>query len=458
MPASMFPSLPHTPGARRARPHALAAAALALAACGAALAQGTPAASPPTVVTAATPDATIRTMRKEVADVIDAARTLFREEKFDAAASRLEAADTLPNVTPFERASLERMRAAIALRQGRVGVSLRALEAALGTGEVSGPDELELMRSLVDLSLREKDYARVLSWSQRYADKGGTDDAVQIMRLEGLRFSGDERGALQGWKARRAAAERSGARMPESHWRLLWALQRRHEPAESGPTLEALARLYPRPEYFAELAAGASQAPDLTERALVSIYRLLRVAGSLGSPAMALEMAERSLRIGFPGEAAAVLEDAQKAGVLPGNRAEDLARLREAVQRALASDERDRAASEAAARQAPDGTRLADLGWAAVAAQPAGASAERLKPGLEMLEQGVAKGGLRRDSEARLNLAIAQVAAGRRDAARATVQALARQLESAGTPDPMAGPVRLWGLYLAAPEMLPPRN
>jgi hypothetical protein len=173
---------------------------------------------------------------------------------------------------------------------------------------------------------------------------------------------------------------------------------------------------------------------------------------------MALEMAERTLRIGFPGEAAAVLEDAQKAGVLPGNRAEDLARLREAVQRAQATDERDRVASEAAARQAADGTRLADLGWAAVAAQPAGAPAERLGPGLEMLEQGVAKGGLRRDSEARLNLAIAQFGAGRRDAARGTVQALARQLESASAPDPMASPVRLWGLFLAAPEMLPPRR
>jgi hypothetical protein len=75
-----------------------------------------------------------------------------------------------------------------------------------------------------------------------------------------------------------------------------------------------------------------------------------------------------------------------------------------------------------------------------------------------MLEQGVAKGGLRRDSEARLNLAIAQFGAGRRDAARGTVQALARQLESASAPDPMASPVRLWGLFLAAPEMLPPRR
>ena len=436
-------------------------AVLAVCAATAALAQGTstpPATAPGAAPGAASPDAAMRAVRKELNEALEAARALFLQEQFDAAAARLEAADALPAITPFERASLERMRAAIALRQGRPGVSVRALEAALATGEVAPADELDLMASLVDLTLREKDYARTLSWAQRYLDKGGTADAVQLMRLEALRFSGDERGALQGWKVRLESAERAGARAPESHWRVLWGLQRRHEPAQAGATLEKLALGYPRPEYFAELAANASQAPELTERALVALYRLLRVAGALNTPSLALEMAERALRIGYPGEAVAVLEEAQRAGVLPGNRAEDLARVREAAQRALASDERDRAASEAAARQAADGTRLADLGWATVAAVRVGAPPEQLRPGLEMLEQGVAKGGLRRDSEARLNLAIAQLGAGRREDARATVQALGRQLASATPSDPMASAVRLWGLYLSAPPMLPPRN
>ncbi len=456
---SFFPARARTPRSLRLR--TLGVAVLALAAASAAQAQAAapaPAPAPGAPAAAGAPDAGMRVLRKELNDIIEAARVLFREEKFDDAAYRLEAAEAIPNVTPFERASLERMRAAIALRQQRFGVSVRALEAALATGEVSAADELELMKTLVDLALRDKDYARVLSWSQRYAEKGGTEDIVQLLRLEALRFSGDERGALQGWKARRAAAERAGVRMPESHLRVLWALQRRNEPAEAGATLESLARAYPRPEYFAELAASASQAPELTERALVSMYRMLRVIGALNTPGLALEMAERALRIGYPGEAAAVLEEVQKAGVLPGTRADDLSRVREAVQRALASDERDRAANEAAARQASDGTRLADLGWAMVGAAPIGAPAERVRPGLELLEQAVARGGLRRDSEVRLNLAIAQFSAGRRDDARATVQALARQLEAAGKPDSMAAAVRLWAVLLSAPPMLPPRN
>ena len=451
------PLPPTRPG--RALPSLLTlVAAAALLGSPAAHAQGGAAPAAPAAASAPAPEAGLRVVRKEVNDPLDAARALFREEKFDAAAARLADADAVPNLTPFERVSLERTRAAIALRQGKFGVSAKALEAALATGEVPPADQLDLMASIVDLALRDKDYTRSLGWAQRYAEQGGKDDRVQLMRLEALRFSGDERGALQGWKARREAAARAGAAMPESHWRVLWALQRRHEPAEARGTLEALARAYPRPEYFAELAAAASQAPELSERGLVGLYRLLRVTNALSNPAMALEMAERVLRIGYPGEAAAVLADAQKAGVLPGDQAAEYARVREAVQRAQASDERERAANEAAARQASDGTRLVDLGWSAVGGLPAGAPAEQVQPGLVLLEQGIAKGGLRRESEARLNLAIAQLVAGRREDAQRTLEALGKQLEAAGKPDQMASAVRLWSLYVAVPAMLPPRN
>jgi hypothetical protein len=66
----------------------------------------------------------------------------------------------------------------------------------------------------------------------------------------------------------------------------------------------------------------------------------------------------------------------------------------------------------------------------------------------------VAKGGLRRPVEARLHLAMAQLAAGRKDAAGQTLKALASQAQG----DPLAVPVRLWGLFAQAPAMLPSRQ
>jgi Tfp pilus assembly protein PilF len=70
------------------------------------------------------------------------------------------------------------------------------------------------------------------------------------------------------------------------------------------------------------------------------------------------------------------------------------------------------------------------------------------------MEQGIAKGGLRRPVEARLHLAMGQLAAGRKDAARQTLKAL----EAEAKADPMAVPVQLWTMFAQAPAMLPTRQ
>jgi hypothetical protein len=49
---------------------------------------------------------------------------------------------------------------------------------------------------------------------------------------------------------------------------------------------------------------------------------------------------------------------------------------------------------------------------------------------------------------------MAQIAAGRKDAARQTLQGLAGQ----PAPDGLATAVRLWTMFAAAPAMMPPRQ
>jgi Tfp pilus assembly protein PilF len=56
--------------------------------------------------------------------------------------------------------------------------------------------------------------------------------------------------------------------------------------------------------------------------------------------------------------------------------------------------------------------------------------------------------------EARLHLAMAQLVAGRKDAARQSLKALEADAKS----DPLAVPVQLWSLYAQAPALLPSRQ
>ncbi len=328
------------------------------------------------------------------------------------------------------------------------------MDAALATGLADAAEERGLIEAVVNIASREKDHARVLRWSQRYEEIQGTNDGVRVMRIQSQADSGDEAGAIAALRQRAEAAEKAGKASPESHLRLLLSLQYAKKDAGSAATLQRLAMAYPRPEYWADLVSAAAREPGLSDRALLELYRLLRTTGNLKAGDLRFEMAQIAQRAGQPGEALAVVDEGYANGSMgTGKDAAEHNKLREQLKRSAAADKADRPAAEAAAKRAADGNALADLGWSMVAEAAPGAPAAAIEPGLALLEQGVAKGGLKRANAARLHLAISQVAAGRKDAAKQTLAGLG----STGAADEMATPLRLWTLFAQAPAMLPAR-
>jgi hypothetical protein len=119
-----------------------------------------------------------------------------------------------------------------------------------------------------------------------------------------------------------------------------------------------------------------------------------------------------------------------------GAGAAEHAALRDKARKQAADDVAQRAREEKAALAARDGNPLVGLGQVLIAEG-------KLENGIAMLEQGIAKGGLRQPDEARLHLGIAQALAGRNDAARQTL--------SAAKGNPGIGEVaRLWTLYASS--------
>jgi hypothetical protein len=329
------------------------------------------------------------------------------------------------------------------------------LEAALTTGQVPPSDEVGLVEALVSIASRLNEHARVLRWTERYAAIGGTQDAVRMVRIQSQLATGDEKGAMAALGARLDAADKAGQTPPESHLRTLLSLQQKAKDAGAPRTLQRLALAYPRPEYWMDVVVSAARDPALPDRTLIELYRLLRLVGGVKQLELGEEMAQLAARLGQPAEALSVLEDAFAAGQMgKGGQAAAHQTLREQVRKQAAAEAADRAAAEAAARTAPNGNGLVDLGWAMVAGLPPGVAPAQVEPGLALMEQGLAKGGLRRPVEARLHLAMAQLAAGRRDAARQTLKAL----EAEAGADPLAAPVRLWSQFAQAPALLPTRQ
>jgi len=394
------------------------------------------------------------TVRPAFGALLQAAQAALAGGRAPEALAKLDEAAALPALTPYETMILERTRAAVAEKQGNMALTIKSLEAALATGQVAVDEELGLTEVMVSLSAGEKDHARVLKWSQRYIDLKGPNDAVRLMRIQSQVASGDERGAAAALVERVEAADKAGRPLPEPQQRLLLGLQQQAKDPAAVKTMERLALQYPRPEYWSNVIVDAARRAGDNERATIELFRLLRATGALTSAPLREGLAQNALRTGEAAEALVVVEEGFAAGVL-GSGADAAAhqKLREQARKAAAADVADRPAAEAAARRAGDGNALVQLGWSMVAALPAGttggAAAEQ---GLALIEQGIAKGSLRRPAEAQLHLGIAQLAAGRKDPARQTLGALAK---TAVAPEPLVEPIRLWALWAAAPPMLP---
>jgi hypothetical protein len=396
-----------------------------------------------------------QTVRAEFATPINAAQSLLGQGQLDEAMRNVALAAALPKLTPYETMLLERTRAAVAQRQGNSALVLQALDAALSTGQVPPSDEVGLVEALVSIASRLNEHARVLRWTERYAAIGGTQDAVRMVRIQSQLATGDEKGAMAALSARLEAADKAGQTLPESHLRTLLSLQQKAKDAGAPRTLERLALAYPRPEYWMDLVVSAARDPALPDRTLMELYRLLRLVGGVKQLDLGEEMTQLAARLGQPAEALSVIEEAYAAGQMgKGGQAAAHQTLRDQVRKQAAAEAADRTAAESAAKTAPNGNGLVDLGWAMVAGLPLGASPALVEPGLALMEQGLAKGGLRRPVEARLHLAMAQLVAGRKDAARQSLKALEADAKS----DPLAVPVQLWSLYAQAPAMLPTRQ
>jgi tetratricopeptide (TPR) repeat protein len=213
--------------------------------------------------------------------------------------------------------------------------------------------------------------------------------------------------------------------------RLADAQQRTNNPAGQSATLEKLLANYPKKDYWAAVLGRLPRKSGFSDRLSLDVMRLRLATGTLTRTEDYMEMAQLALQAGLPAEGKAIVDKGFAAGALgTGAEAERHKRLRDL---AVKRDEEARAtlaqrATEAAA--AKDGNDLVQLGYAYVTLGQA-------DKGIPMIEQGIAKGGLKRPDDARLRLGMALLQA--RNKAKATTV-----LRSVQGQDGTADLARLW--------------
>ena len=372
-------------------------------------------------------------VRPELGKPLQAAQELIKSGKYREALAKVREADAIGGKSAGENLMVERMRLAAASGAGDADTAAKAFE-TVGSS-VSGADKLRMIESIAGTYYRAKEYAKAQQWYQRYFREGGTSSANRTLMIQTQYLSGDLAGVSKELMADIQGAERSGATPAEDRINMLMnaAIKQRDVGAEAF-ALERLVMYYPKKEYWVTLLSRLQRKPGFSDRLALDAYRLSLATGSMTAGADFSEMAQLALQAGSSAEAKQVVDKGFASGALgTGAEADRSKRLRDLIAKRTDEAKAMAADNEKAALAAKDGNDLVTIGFNQVF------EGQKAK-GVQLMQQGIAKGGLKRPDDAKLHLAIAQLMAGESAKAQAT-------LKTVGGNDGTSDLARLWSLY-----------
>ncbi len=365
----------------------------------------------------------------------NAAQEMLKAGNGAGALAKLKELEALPNPTPYEQYLILRVRAPAEYTVNDNVTAAKDFEALLANDQLPPADRVQIMKALASILYTTEQYPKAAVAIQRYLDAGGDDAQLRELLPQTQYINKDYATAAKGFRAQVDATYAAGKVPAEKTLRLL-ATSYSQSDSDAGYvwTLERLAVAYPKADYWKELIARAAHTDKFSDRMYVDNYRLkAQLLGSV-SDGERLSYAALAAHAGYPEEAKRVLDEAYASKPFTGPDLAEANKLRTEVNRSVASDHAQQSVSENSARGAKDGNALVSLGLL----ETVDGNAQQ---GSQLIEQGVAKGGLKNAEEARLHLGYAQIKAGRDAEALKSFQGI-----SSG-PNGIVPIARVWALY-----------
>jgi hypothetical protein len=343
----------------------------------------------------------------EFAVPFNAAQEALKAGNGTAALAKLKELDALPALTPYEKYLILRVRAPAEYSVNDTTAAATDFESLVNNPQLPAADRVQMLKALASILYTSEQYPKAAVAIQRYLDAGGDDVQLRELLPQTQYINKDYATAAKGFRAQVDAAFAAGHVPSEKTLRLL-ATSYSQSDNDAGYlwTLEHLAVSYPKADYWKELVARAARTDKFSDRLYVDNFRLkAQLLGSV-SDGDRLSYAALAARAGYPEEAKRILDEAYATKPFTGADLAEANKLRADVNKSVASDHAQQAASESSARSAKDGNALVSLGLL----EAVDGNAQQ---GAQLIEQGIAKGGLKAPDEAKLHLGYAQIKAGR---------------------------------------------
>jgi len=348
-------------------------------------------------------------VRKDVGVPLTEASKLLKAGKAKDALNKLRDAEAVSGRTAAENNAIEGVRFSAAMMANEPDTMVRSFDALKGAGKLSGSQQLQYMEAIAGTYLRNRDSAKALNWAQRYFKEGGNSPTMKQVLQNAQFASGDMTGAIKDTLEEIAADERAGRAPAKDKLNLLlYAAQKKGDNSAEAVATEKLLNYYPDPKLWAQILGGLPQKKSFdSNRYALDLYRLKLATGNMSRGAEDyMEMAQLAAQAGYPEEGKQVVDKGLAAGVL-GQGAEGARhkRLADLMVKKIAEAKAAAATNEKAAADAKDGNEFVKLGLA-------NAFGGNAKKGVGQIEEGIAKGNLKRPEDAKLYLGLAHQLAG----------------------------------------------
>ncbi|PXX45315.1 tetratricopeptide repeat protein [Undibacterium pigrum] len=373
-----------------------------------------------------------QTVRAEMGKPLNEIQELLNAKQFPQALEKINALDALDKKTPYEMFAIHRLRAVVASGTNDSALLASSFDNMINTEFLKEPEKLRLMEAMAGTWFNEKKYPLAREWASRYLAKDPANQGMNNLLARAYYLENDYANTIKVLNAQLAEDDKAKRTPTLENLKLLGGSYQQIKDKNGYATvLERLIELYPQKEYWADILYTIENRPGFSDRLRLDMYRLLLATNNLEEGPQFVEMTELALLAGLPAEAKTTVDAGYAANLLgTGKDASKHKQLRDKVNKQAADDIKTLDAGEASAKSAKTGVGLLNIGYNYVI------NGQHEK-GLALMEQGLAKGGLKSVDEAKLHLGMAYLQAGNRDKAKEI-------LKSIQSKDGAADLARLW--------------
>ena len=340
-------------------------------------------------------------------------------KKYADAITKLREAEGIAGKTPYDQHLINDMLGFAYARIQNYAEAAKAWEAELDDGFTPQSEIPTRVRQLAEANYQIKNYDKAIEFGNRAVKGGFADEELKTLVGQAYYLKGDWKNTLHFEEGLVDEKIKNGQTpKSESLQLVLSACVKLNDSACETRALEKMVTYYPKPDYWYQLLFTMRQQTSGNEANLLQTYRLMSEVDVLKSPDDYSEMAQLALEQGSPGEAQHILEKGFAKSVFTDPRAKGKnQRLLETAKKTAATDQASLPKIEKDADAAPTGAKNVGVGLAYL-------GYGQYDKAVDQLSKGLAKGGLRNETEARLLLGIAQLKAGHKEDATKSFHAV----------------------------------